>query len=291
MTFRPPPLISIVTVVLNDREGLERTHDSLTQQTHHDFEWLVIDGGSTDGTLAWLHTWTATLDWWQSRPDHGPYDAMNQGLARARGRFVLFLNAGDRLAHAGILGRVAAWAEQPRPADIIYGDAWEETRSGQVLSKPARHHRHAWYGMFAHHQAILYRRQLLHGLCFDLRYAIGADYRMTLQALERARTVLHLPFPFAHLAPAGLSVCHAQTGREDQRRIRRELFGHGVLQGWCITGAQYLAFALRYRFPALFALWRCSASKRSGMTPKVTQESRIFVATVQHVTFQTHPRP
>ena len=99
-------LISVVTVVLNDAPGLEATASSLDTQDFADFEWLVKDGGSTDGTAEMLSTLTPKPVWFESEPDGGIYDAMNHAAAHAQGDWLLFLNAGDVLSDASTLKRV-----------------------------------------------------------------------------------------------------------------------------------------------------------------------------------------
>jgi putative colanic acid biosynthesis glycosyltransferase len=101
-----PPWLSVVTVVRNDLPGLERTHASLAEQVLRDFEWILIDGASTDATRARASELLAEgIARGVSEPDTGIYDAMNKGLRLARGSHVLFLNAGDRLLGPDSLAR------------------------------------------------------------------------------------------------------------------------------------------------------------------------------------------
>jgi|GEM_PF-136713 len=293
---RPVPL-SIITVVRNDRAGLAATAASLDRQTSRAFEWIVIDGASTDGCRDLLTARTrgelsrdespdeyineyrsetgresarvsraagpvpggGTL-LWRSRPDRGPYDAMNHGLALATGVYVQFLNAGDRLADSRTVARLLD-ASQPSfgapVPDMIYGDAFETDEDGSPMLKPARSHRKAWYGMFAHHQAILYRRALVADLRFDLGYPIGADYAFTLATLARARAIQSLPWPIVHMAPAGLSFRHADRGRRDQYVIRRRHLGFSVPLATGIAAWQWLTFRLRTDLPPLYRHFRC----------------------------------
>ena len=97
------PLLSVVTVVLNDLPGVTRTARSLASQQWRDFEWIVIDGGSTDGTHDFLAEAEPRPAFMASESDRGTYDAMNKGLARASGDLVVYLNSGDRLTHPRVL--------------------------------------------------------------------------------------------------------------------------------------------------------------------------------------------
>ncbi len=245
------PRISVVTVVRNDLHGLLATRASLQAQGFDGWEWIVVDGASTDGTAAWLAAHADEPAWWRSAPDEGLYDAMNVGLAAATGDYVLFLNAGDTLAGPDVLARAAA-AE----GDLLYGDALERATDGDLRLKPARSHRFAFYGMFTHHQAMLYRRALVGGLHFESRYTVGADYAFTLQALAAAGTVEKLEFPVCIFAHGGLSQRRAALGRSDQTRARRELLGIGRLPCAAITATQCCTAAIKRHLPTLYSFGR-----------------------------------
>lgn len=90
-----PPMVSVVTVVRNDRPGLSRTLQSVFSQSFRNFEYIIVDGASTDGTRKFLASFDACLDRWISEPDGGAYDAMMKGARMATGKYVLFMNAGD----------------------------------------------------------------------------------------------------------------------------------------------------------------------------------------------------
>lgn len=99
-------LLSIITINYNDKEGLARTMDSVLSQTYTDFEYIVIDGGSNDGSKAIIEQHQDQLGYWVSEPDTGVYNAMNKGIAKAIGEYILFLNSGDDLIGIDALQRV-----------------------------------------------------------------------------------------------------------------------------------------------------------------------------------------
>ena len=90
-------LLSIITINYNDKEGLARTMNSVLSQTYTDFEYIVIDGGSNDGSKTIIEQHQDQLGYWVSEPDSGIYNAMNKGIAKANGEYILFLNSGDVL--------------------------------------------------------------------------------------------------------------------------------------------------------------------------------------------------
>lgn len=243
-------LFSIVTVHLNHIHGLRATQESLLAQTNRDFEWIVIDGGSNHECVAALHHLGAI---WISEPDHGIYDAMNKGIERASGRYLLFLNAGDRLAGPDVLAKIADAIGNANP-DFVYGDAIE---SGQM--KPARDIAHMTTGMITHHQAMLYNRSSLSDMRYDVDYRIAGDYKFTADYLSRFHRTLYCPFPICDFEPGGLSQRNVRLGRIEQFRARAELKAVGLPANAAIYAGQSALMALRRAAPGLY--W---AIKRRG---------------------------
>jgi glycosyltransferase involved in cell wall biosynthesis len=97
------PKISIITINYNNLEGLKRSMESVVNQTWQEFEYIVIDGGSTDGSAAYIESQSENLNYWISEPDKGIYNAMNKGIAKATGEYLLFLNSGDHFFNDIIL--------------------------------------------------------------------------------------------------------------------------------------------------------------------------------------------
>jgi len=248
-----PPTVSIVTVVRNDADGLRRTADSLRRQGI-DHEWLVLDGGSTDGTSAMIASLRPRPTWFRSRPDGGPFDAMNEGLARARGRHVLFLNAGDWLLPQGLDRLVAATGGYEDR--LILGDSVEDPGDGILRRKPARHPRWAWYGMPAHHCAILYPRRQIQDLTYRTDLRVASDYAFTLLALRRAGGVHHVKLPVAGFAKGGRSRVEADRGRAEQEQIRRHILCMPSSFCMLIRVAQWSAAMLRQANPSFYARLR-----------------------------------
>ena len=116
------PKLSIITINYNNLEGLKRTIESVVNQAWREFEYIVIDGGSTDGSLAYIEIQSANIDYWVSEPDNGIYNAMNKGIEKALGTYLLFLNSGDVLYNDNVL--LATKKSLLLDMDIIYGDLW-----------------------------------------------------------------------------------------------------------------------------------------------------------------------
>lgn len=101
-----PYKLSIITINLNNKEGLQKTIDSVMSQTCKDFEWIVIDGGSDDGSRELIEKYDENINYWVSEPDKGIYNAMNKGIVKSNGEYLLFLNSGDYLYNEQVIDSV-----------------------------------------------------------------------------------------------------------------------------------------------------------------------------------------
>lgn len=179
--------VSIITICFNEVEAIKHTCESIVAQSFADFEWIVVDGGSTDGTQDVLAAYRDRMTSYVSEPDRGIYHAMNKGLRRASGDYVLFLNGGDALIHADMLRDIFTTSQS---ADILYGDI--ELPPGKTL--PDGTQPESLKGMHItrwllttprslHHQATFVRRTLYYrfGL-HDDTYKYAADFEWFVRA-------------------------------------------------------------------------------------------------------------
>lgn len=201
------PKFSIITVCKNANTSIGVTVDSVTGQTYRDFEYLLIDGASTDGTTEIVRERTAGLAASIiSEPDAGIYDAMNKGLRLARGEWVYFLNAKDCLYDARVLERIAGRVQELPKVELIYGDVIYYNGEQRRLVRFNWLNR--WNLRFEHlcHQAVFARRSLFEHIGnFDLRYKINADYDWLLRVFCSNRSTAHIDFPVAFYDSDGVS--------------------------------------------------------------------------------------
>lgn len=184
------PLISIITITYNAAETIPLTMASVAEQTCSDFEHLIIDGASTDSTIIIARQMGTPFLRIVSEPDKGLYDAMNKGLRMARGRYVLFLNSGDRF-HARESLALYADAIKKKSPDIVYGDTDIVDASGKRLgprhlSAPAMLTADSFsQGMLICHQAFMVRKAIAPR--FDTDYKFSADYDWTIRCIKASR--------------------------------------------------------------------------------------------------------
>lgn len=261
MQQNTPPAFSIITVTKNNLVGLKTTHESLLTQTAQNFEWIVIDDASTDQTTEFLKTTNAL---WSSDEDAGIYDAMNKGLKKAQGHYLLFLNAGDALATPDILETITKHTE--KELDFIYGDALETTseKNSQPFYKTAKRYNNLPQGMFTHHQAMFYARAHIkeNNLRYSLLYTIASDYDFTIRFLKNAKKIVYLPKPVCIFEQGGISQRQAFEGRREQFMIREKLNLVSPPENLWIFIRQSIAWKLRAAFPLLYRFSKARKTDR-----------------------------
>ena len=184
------PVLSIVTVSFNAREVIGKTLRSVTEQDWPAVEYIVIDGGSTDGTQEVIAPFRDRISHYVSEPDGGIYFGMNKGLDAATGDFVLFLNAGDVFADAGVLSDVAAFIARHPEAEVVYGDVVRIFEYGRYLIRGNAEG--LTRAMDISHQATFIRTSLLKGHPFDTRYRYAADYEQVSSLYLEGHRFLHM---------------------------------------------------------------------------------------------------
>lgn len=203
--------ISIITVVFNGIGTLKTCLESVLGQSYPDVEYLVIDGGSTDGTVELVRSYGSRIAVFRSEPDNGIYDAMNKGLALATGDVVGILNADDVYAHSDVLRRVAE-ALEDSSVDATYGDllyvAAQDLNAVQRYWKSGAYRPGAFrWGWMPPHPTFFVRRvcyQRWGG--FDTRLRSAADYELMLRLIHRHGIRLrYIPEVLVRMRAGGVS--------------------------------------------------------------------------------------
>ncbi len=227
------PRISIVTVCFNAAATIGRTLDSVAAQQGVEYEHLIVDGGSRDETMAVVDRYRHDRLSAVSEPDRGIYDAMNKGVARARGDYLLFLNADDYLARPDSL-KLAADALAETEADCLFADTQfvgpDGTTAGHRLYSARRFAR--WWlrvGAQPPHPSMLLSRSLVEALGgYDTSFRIAGDFDLVARALLRRRaSFATLPVVLTHFQVGGVSTAGMGAKLALNRELAQSLRGLG----------------------------------------------------------------
>lgn len=170
--------LSIITINFNNRDGLRKTIESVVNQTWQEFEYIIIDGGSTDGSVEVIKEYADHIDYWVSEPDKGIYNAMNKGIDKATGEYCLFMNSGDWLYSNDILQTIN---NELCDIDIISGDMQYTT--GYTKLSPSTISFRFLYTNSLPHQSSFIRTELLKNNPYDEKYKVISDWIFFIKTL------------------------------------------------------------------------------------------------------------
>lgn len=180
MLHREKPLVTVITIVLNGVKYIEETMKSVVNQTYDNVEYLVIDGGSTDGTLDTIKKYESQINYWLSEPDKNIYDAMNKGIDLAHGAWINFMNAGDRFYESNTIEKV--FKEYDPNSDFIYGHhqiIYDQNFSKIQKTLPTKD---IWKGMAFCHQSLFVKTSIMKCYKFNIKNTMNADYEFICSA-------------------------------------------------------------------------------------------------------------
>ena len=227
-------LLSIITITYNAEQFLERTIQSILAQTDQDFEYIIVDGKSKDGTLQIASTYKNRVNQLISEPDKGLYDAMNKGLKLAKGDFIWFMNAGDEINDKETVSRIAQSVVReslPVP-DVLYGDTYFVDNEGEIqgLRSEITPHRLPknikWQdmklGMLVCHQSFIVRKSIAP---LYMENNLSADVDWEIECLKRAKEVKYLDFVVAKYLTGGVSNQQLKRSLLDRYEVLKKHFG------------------------------------------------------------------
>jgi glycosyltransferase involved in cell wall biosynthesis len=250
--------LSVVTVCLNSAATIADTLASVEAQDTGDFEHIIVDGKSSDGTMNVVEAHRHQRLRWVSEPDHGLYDAMNKGFRMATGDYVIFLNSDDYFARPDALSQVIAKLRETE-ADCLFADTFFVQEGGRVLSGrkySARGFRKWWLrvGVMPPHPSMFMRRELLEALGgFNTDFRIAADFDLIARAVLRAGcSWTTLPLAVTMFRLGGVSTSGLAANLVVGKELARSLSALG-------QPLSHLAVQLRYPMKALQLLPRSSA--------------------------------
>ncbi len=226
-----PPLLSIITVVRNGSELLEKTIRSVQSQTYRDYEHVIVDGASDDGTVDLIRRSADVRTSWISEPDRGIYHAMNKGIKMARGSYLWFINAGDEVFDENTLERLTELI--PADGDVYYGDAMYISGSGENIglrSVVTPHRlpesltwRHMARGMAVCHQSFIMRRSK--APYFREKYRFSSDIDWVINCLRRSVRIVHTRSVLSKYLEGGMSKKHHMKSLLERYSVLQHHFG------------------------------------------------------------------
>ncbi|TSA35528.1 MAG: glycosyltransferase [Porphyromonadaceae bacterium] len=254
------PVISVITVVYNSLSLIEKTIKSIVGQTYPNIEFIVIDGGSDDGTVEIILLYEKQISYWISEPDRGIYDAMNKGLAASTGDYVWFMNAGDQVYAADTLEKIFAdyLGSGQREGNLVYyGDTmivdYEYREVGLRRLRPPEvlTWKNFKKGMLVCHQAIVVSREIAEP--FDPQYSHSADFDWVIRVLKKAqgsRLKAQGQSVHQHIINTHLVLCAFLDGGHSKKNIGislRERF-HSMVRhyGLIPTVLRHIPIAVRF---------------------------------------------
>lgn len=219
--------LSIITVNYNDSKGLERTINSVISQSFHDYEFIVIDGGSTDESVDVIKQYEKHINYWVSEPDGGIYPGMNKGLRLAKGEYVNFLNGGDYYHSFDVLEKIFYLDTD---ADIITGNHAENGLKNVGQGGVTMLELYKWA---IDHQASFIRRELALLHPYDEKYRIVSDWKFFIEALVLDNcSFYYTDIIVVDVDMDGISNTNFELDRKERELVLKELFPPRILEDY-----------------------------------------------------------
>lgn len=219
--------ISVVTIVYNDVKHIEGTILSVVGQAYPNLEYIIIDGGSKDGTVDIIKKYSGKLSYWVSEKDNGIYDAMNKGLRVATGDFVWFINSGDQIHEKDTIEKFIGLID--KETDVVYGETVLINDSGDILGmrrKKAPENltwKSFFTGMMVCHQSVLVRREI--APFYNEQYRLSADFEWVLVSLKKARKIVNTHQILSRYLEEGATTQNHKASLKERFDIMKRYFG------------------------------------------------------------------
>ena len=224
---------SIITVNYNNKDGLRRTIESVIGQTYRDFEFIVIDGGSTDGSADVLREFDKDITYWVSEKDSGIYNGMNKGIAKATGDYLNFMNSGDCFYTPDVLERVASYNTD---ADFIVGKDYhysERKQRGHASIQPPRTTMMHFFMGTLDHQSSFIKRELFINSPYREDYRLVSDWIFYVEKIvSEGKTVRFIDEVICRREEGGLSEQQRERNRKEINQWLHQYLPQGVYEDY-----------------------------------------------------------
>ncbi len=223
------PLFSIITISYNEKDRIGKTLESVYQQTCQDYEYILVDGLSTDGTYQIIEIYKEKFSKkcvnyiTISEKDSGIYNAMNKGIKLAKGEWLIFLNAGDYFCEENVLKQIKKYLSKGIDIDILCGDFIAEICDLYKYMHVPKSSKQTWLNLLNHpynHQSTFVRGDLMKKDLYDEGYKIAADYNFLLSSYLKKRIFIKINIPIAVFAIGGISTSNTIKACEETLKIQ-----------------------------------------------------------------------
>jgi len=222
--------LSIITINYNNRDGLLKTIESVMCQTFRDFEWIVIDGGSNDGSKELIEEYSEHFSYWVSEPDKGIYNAMNKGIMKAKGEYLLFLNSGDSLYKPQSLAKCFSNVIN---GDILYGDLiLTDGHSMTSLHYPDTLSLKFFYEKTLCHNSTFIKRVLLQNEYYNEDLKIVSDWEFFLKQALHNKSFNHINETIVIYDTNGISSSEGDALEKERSAVLSQRLPYMLIQDY-----------------------------------------------------------
>lgn len=210
---------SIITINFNNREGLRKTIESVIAQTFEDFEYIVIDGGSTDGSVDIIKEYADRINYWVSEPDKGIYNAMNKGIVKTHGEYLNFMNSGDCFHNNKVLQEIMPYLD----SDIVTGKTYYEGGIHGFYKKDVT--MLDFFKGSLEHQATFIKKDLFTNKLYDESFKIISDWIFFVDTLIYGNATFHnTDIIICKFESGGISMSSPKLVEEEGQKVFDKLF-------------------------------------------------------------------
>jgi glycosyltransferase involved in cell wall biosynthesis len=235
--------LSIITINYNNLPGLQKTIDSVISQSFKDFEWILIDGASTDGSKDLIERYSSSFSYWVSEPDKGIYNAMNKGIRKASGEYLLFLNSGDYLQSPSTLENVFSFGFHE---DVVYGYLLVDHGDRIIEDK---HDGEVTLGTFIfdtiHHSGCSFIRKELFGKYgeYDEALRIVSDWKFFLCSVGlNGASVKFIDVPVSVFDAHGIGSVNKELCASERKKVLEEVVPPRILRDYFKMESERLSY-------------------------------------------------
>ena len=220
--------LTVITIVFNDKRHIEKTMNSVFSQTYPNIEYIIIDGASTDGTINLIKKYDEKINFWSSEPDNGLYDAMNKGIEKATGDYVVFLNSGDLFYENTTIEKIFASAKNKK-VDVFYGETVIIDDNGEIkgkrrLSAPKKLDWKSFKnGMLVSHQAFFPAIRLVSK--YDMKYKFSSDFDWCIRIMKQSEVIVNTNEILIKYLDGGLTKQKLIKSLKERFRIMSKFYG------------------------------------------------------------------